>query len=126
MRDFTGVIIEESLRDKSVLDEVKIIKTEVEPVTENHETSHVKQWTMHTVEVNSEDAEKVAERLSKSLEGNKETGYWYADYKNYELAYIIFPNKIFKISRGDLARFQEAKEYGISLGIPEYQVDFSS
>ncbi len=52
MQNFTGVIIEESLTDKSVLDEVKIIKTKVEPVTEKHQTPQVKQWTLHTVEIN--------------------------------------------------------------------------
>lgn len=35
---FSGVIIEESLTDKSVLGDVKIVKTNVEPVTEEHKT----------------------------------------------------------------------------------------
>ncbi|MCB9816621.1 hypothetical protein H6786_04470 [Candidatus Nomurabacteria bacterium] len=41
--NFTGVIIEESLKDASVLDEVVIVGTEVEPVTESHQTPWIKQ-----------------------------------------------------------------------------------
>lgn len=125
MQNFTGVIIEESLTDKSVLDEVKIVSTKVEPVTERHNTPHLKQWTLHTVEIESENADLIAEKLSKALAGKGDSSYWYADYKNDDLAYIIFLNKVFKIKRGDLIGFQEVKKYGISLGIPEYQVSFS-
>ncbi|MBU1018867.1 MAG: hypothetical protein ABII07_04660 [Patescibacteria group bacterium] len=120
MQNFTGAIIEESLSDKSVLDKVKIIKTKVDPVTERHQTPQVNQWTLHTVEIDSGNAEKIAELLSKSLEKA-----WYADYKNDEMVYIIFRDKIFKISRNNPSEFQEAKKYGVSLGIPEYQVNFS-
>lgn len=36
--DYKGVIIEESLKDKSVLDKVKILRTKEEPVTEGDQT----------------------------------------------------------------------------------------
>ena len=38
MTNFNGVIIEESLENKDVLQKVKIIKTKVEEVTEEHKT----------------------------------------------------------------------------------------
>ncbi|MCK5471610.1 hypothetical protein KAI54_00265 [Candidatus Gracilibacteria bacterium] len=125
MQNFTGVIIEESLTDKSVLDEVKIVSTKVEPVTDKHNTPHLEQWTLHTVEVDFNNADLIANKLSKVLVGKGDSGYWYADYKNNEVAYIIFLNKIFKIRRGNSDEFRKAKQYGVSLGIPEYQVDFS-
>jgi hypothetical protein len=125
MKNLTGVIIEESLTDKKVLEDVRITNTRVELVTEKHQTPHLKQWTLHDVEILPEDAGTVAEKLSNVLEGNDETGYWYADYKNDNLVYIIFPHKVFKILRENPEGFQEAKKYGMSLGIPEYQVNFS-
>lgn len=125
MKNFTGVIIEESLTDKNVLEDVNITNTRVEPVTEKHQTPHLKQWTLHDIEILPKDADTIAEKLSKVLEGNDETGYWYVDYKNDEIVYIIFPHKVFKISRDKPEGFLQAKSYGISLGIPEYQVDFS-
>lgn len=42
--NYKGVIIEESLTDNSVLGDVNIVSTKVEPVTEHHKTPHLKQW----------------------------------------------------------------------------------
>ncbi len=119
---YQGVIIEESLGDKAVLGGVKIIKTKVSPTTEKHRTPWVKQWTMHAVEVAEEDADKVAEQLSEDLD--KEHA-WYADFKNESYHYIIYRGKVFKVDLKNPTLYKDAKEFGIALGIPEYQVDFA-
>ena len=121
MRNFNGVIIEESLENKDVLQKVKIIETKVEEVTEEHKTPWIKQWTLHTVEIPENQANEIAEDLSKSLDSEHS---WYADFKNDKFHYIIFRNKVFFIDRSSKEQYDEAKKYGISLGIPEYQVDF--
>ena len=120
--NYRGVIIEESLDDKSVLKEVKIISTKVEPVTDKHKTPWVKQWTLHTVEVPDEKAGDVADTLSHSLDSEHA---WYADFKNEEYHYIIYRNKIFKVDLQNPVLYRDTKQYGISLGIPEYQIDFA-
>ncbi|NCO11032.1 hypothetical protein CO038_04155 [Candidatus Pacearchaeota archaeon CG_4_9_14_0_2_um_filter_39_13] len=119
--NFIGVIIEESLENKSVLKKIKIVKTEVEEITERHKTPWVKQWTLHAVEIIESQADKIAEDLSKALDSEHE---WYADFKNDKTHFIIFKNKIFKIDRTSKEQYDKAKEYGLSLGIPEYQVNF--
>jgi len=119
--DFKGVIIEESLENKEVLKKVKIIKTKVEQVIEKHKTPWVKQWTLHAVEVSEEKAEAIAEEISGSLDSEHS---WYADFKNETIDYIIFRNKVFCIDRKSKEQYDEAREYGISLGIPEYQLTF--
>jgi hypothetical protein len=121
---YKGVIIEESLKDKSVLKKVIILSTKVEQVIEKHKTPWLKQWTLHTVKVSEEKAEKIAQKLSKALDYSHNNS-WYADFKNDHFAYIIFKDKVFKIRLDDAEGFKEAKQYGISLGIPEYQVDFA-
>lgn len=118
---YNGVIIEESLKDKDVLTQVKITKTKVEPVTEHHKTPWLKQWTLHTFEVTEDEAESVAEQLSKSLDNN----YWYADFKNNGYHFVIFPNKVFKVDRSKPEQYNPVIEHGLSLGIPDYQLDFS-
>jgi len=70
MADFIGVIIEESLNDKSVLSLVKITDTRIEPVTEHHATAWLNQWTIHTVAVSENTANNVAEKISQSLDPN--------------------------------------------------------
>ena len=120
--NFIGVIIEESLEDKGILEKIKIIKTKVEAVIDDHETPWLKQWTLHTIEVPEKMADSIAEDMSKSLESKHD---WYADFKNDEVDYIIFKNKIFKINRANIEEYNEATRYGLSLGIPNHQVDFS-
>ena len=46
--NYQGVIIEESLENKDILKDIKILKTKIEPVKEKHKTSWVKQWTLPT------------------------------------------------------------------------------
>jgi len=123
MNNYKGVIIEESLENKEVLKKVKIISTKVEKVTEEHKTPWLSQWTLHTVEIPENEAKEIAEEISNSLDC-AHSGSWYADFKNNTHHYIIFRNKIFYIDRKSKEQYDEAKRYGISLGIPEYQVDF--
>jgi hypothetical protein len=124
MEIFFGTIIEESLEDRSVLGSVKIISTKVEPITDKHQTPWVKQWTLHKVEVEANEAENIAGQISKSLDKNHKHS-WYADYKNENIHYIIFRDKVFKINRTKIEEYNEATKYGLALGIPDYQVDFA-
>lgn len=120
---FNGIIIEESLTDNSVLNDVNIISTKVEPVTEKHKTPWVKQWTMHTVEIPADSVDEVAKKISKALDKKHD---WYADFKTEAEHYVIYTDKVFHITdRTDKKQYDEATEYGISIGIPYYQVDFS-
>lgn len=120
--NYKGVIIEESLGNKDVLKRVKVLSTKVEKVIESHRTPWLSQWTLHTVEIPEEKAEMIANQLSKDLEAEHE---WYADYKNRDFHYIIFKNKVFKVNRNKSEEYEAVKRHGISIGIPEYQLDFS-
>ena len=120
--NYKGVIIEESLDNTGILGDVKILKTKVEPVIEKHKTPWLKQWTLHTVEITEENGDNVAQQLSKSLE--KEHA-WYADFKNNNCHFIIYRDKVFKVDLKNPILYKNAKQYGILLGIPEYQVDFA-
>ena len=124
MNNYKGVIIEESLSNSSILKKIKIISTKVEKVTEEHKTPWLPQWTLHTVEIPENKAKIIAEEISKSLDyshGNS----WYADYKNDTHHYIIFRDKIFHIDQTNKEQYGEVKGFGISLGIPEYQLDIA-
>lgn len=122
MENYKGVIIEESLGDLSVLKDVKILSTRVSEVSEKHKTPWLTKWTLHTIEVERGEVEKVAQRISESFD--PEHPDWYADFNNGEQEYIIFSGKIFRINMCLQAEYDKAREYGVSIGIPEYQVDF--
>ena len=122
MSSYQGVIIEESLENKEVLKKVKIISTKVEKVTNEHKTPWISRWTLYTVEIPETETSAIADEISKSLDSGHP---WYADFKNETYHYIIFRNRVFYIDRKSKEQYDEAKRYGISLGIPEYQVDFA-
>lgn len=118
---YHGVIIEESLRDSHALSRVNITSTKVEKVTPAHNTPWLQQWTLHKFEADEQQADEIAQLLSDSLQ----TGYWYADFKNSSVHYVVFPNEIFKIDRSKPEQYEAAVAHGLTLDIPEYQLDFS-
>lgn len=118
---FSGVVIEESLDDKSVLQGLKITDTKVSQVNKKSKTPWLKQWTLHYVEIPEVFAESAAQKLSKALESKHA---WYADFKNDSVHFIIFKNKVFKIDRHSMQEYQQASDYAVSLGIPIYQANF--
>lgn len=120
---FKGIIIEESLSNPSLLKEVTVTATDIEPVTEQHQTPWVKQWTMHTVEIPADQVSDVAEKISHTLDKDHN---WYADFKTDTEHFVIYTDKVFHITdRSDKNQYDQATAYGISIGIPDYQVDFS-
>ena len=120
--NFKGMIIRESLKDSSVLDDVKIVETEVELVTDDHKTPWLNQWTMYTVEVPADQIDAFAKKMSRALEDEHN---WYTDFKNDTTHYIVFRGKVFVVDRSMQEQYEDVKRYGVSLGIPEYQLDFS-
>jgi len=121
--NYFGTIIEESLSDASILEGVKIISTKVEPITPGHQTPWLKQWTLHKVEVEETKAKEFAQKVSLYLDYSHKNA-WYADFRNDQQHYIIFKDKIFLVQKGDREAYEQAKKYGLDLGIPEHQVDF--
>ena len=121
--NYQGTIIAESLGDPSILRELKILATRVEEVAEKHQTPWLSQWTLHTVEIPEEKANEFAEKVSRSFDTDHPI--WYADFKNDDYHFIIFSNKVFKVDLSNPALYKEATIYGISLGIPDYQLDFA-
>ena len=83
----------------------------------------MKKWTLHTVEVLENKAGKVARQISESVDSVHSD--WYADFKNNKSHYIIFRNKVFKVDRSKKGQYDKVVKYGLSLGIPDYHLNFS-
>ena len=91
--DFKGVVIEESFKDKTILKEFKILKTEREVVTKSHRTPWLTQWTIHTIEIPEDKIDEVSEKISKALD---ETHEWYVEVKNNKFCLTIFHDSVTK------------------------------
>lgn len=118
---YRGVVIEESLIDKSVLEKLTIVETRVEPVTAEHGTPWLTRWTLHTVEVPDDEARGVADLIAEVLGPDS----WYADFGDDQTHFVVFPHGVFVVDRSDPGHYRAVVEYGLSLGIPDYQLDFS-
>jgi len=121
--NYKGIIIEESLENKDVLQDVVILKTEISPVEEKDKTPWVENWTLCTVEISENKVEEIAEKISKAID-DKHAGSWFADFENGTWHYIIFRDKVFKVEMAHTEQYEAVREYGKALGIPEYQLGF--
>ncbi|MDO8610361.1 MAG: hypothetical protein Q7R95_07465 [bacterium] len=120
---YRGVIIEESLVDNKILKKVTILKTRKEKVTPKHQTPWLKQWTLYTIQIPEININIVAEEISMDI-STKPKHAWYVDFKNDRFHFIIFPHKVFKVDLQNPVLYKIAKEYGETLGIPSYQMQF--
>lgn len=116
----TGLLLQEGLADISVLEHLHITKTESWQVS-NAATYQPNTWTALSFEVEDSQADLIAEKLSQAL---KLRG-WYINASTATHVYVLFPNRVFKYLKGDDHQRDEAKQYGISRGIPAIQLDWN-
>jgi len=104
---FKGTIIENSLADKKILDQVEIKKT-----------SAAGDWVIHEV-LASEDT--ISELSKKLIDGP-----WYAHFwkPGKDEVTVVFKDKMFTIKFSDKSTWADAIEHGTSIGIPEDRLDF--
>lgn len=102
-----GVIIENSLKDKSIITEAEIIRTWEDG-----------SWKLREVKIAREWAEKLGAYL--------DDGPWYLHFwePGSDEVLVVFKDKNFWIKHSDKNTWDEVLEYGKSIGIPEEQLDF--
>ena len=104
---YKGIIIENSLKDKSILGKLKVGRT-----------WQSGDWVLHDVLI--EEGQVV--ELSKSLdEGPWYIHVWEAGKDDIK---VIYKDKIFDIKFSDKSTWVDAVTYGKSIGIPENQLNF--
>jgi hypothetical protein len=104
---FTGTIIEESLKDLSLLKDLQIISSK---------TSSDLEWNMHKVLINENQIEKLSESLN--------SGPWYMHFWNGDNIIVVFKDKTFHVKNSDKSTWKLAIDHGRSIGIPPEQLDF--
>jgi len=115
-----GLLLKESLNKLSVLDTLRITKTETWSI-QNATAIQPSVWTAITFEAEESQADILTEELSQSL---KPKG-WYINASTDASVYVIFPKKVFNYVKGDRELRATAKKYGGLIDIPEKQLDWS-
>lgn len=113
-----GLLLLESLSDTYVLDLIHVTKTETWQVN-NAEPYQPPTWTAISFEADDSQADAIANTFSQALKKG-----WYINASTMTHVYVVFPNRAFKYLKGDINERQAAKGHGLSLGIPEHQLDW--
>jgi len=116
---FKGLLIKESLQDKSVLNHFVITKEDSWNI-DNATQGQPAIWNVAWFEVEEKDINEVAQLLSRALENGK----WYLDLTSDSEKVVVFPGKVFRYKKGDEQAQSEAKAFGRTLCIPDSQLDW--
>ena len=111
MKEYKGIIIRESLEKKDILNNLKVILVEEEKSMGNSN----EKWHIYTVKVTREEIKKLQTHLKQG---------WYMHFWDGKDVVVVYKNKIFGFNFDEKATWEDALEYGRSLGIPDEQLDF--
>ena len=110
-KEYTGIIVEESIDDNRILNSLKIIKVEI-----SKDKNPEDRWHMYWVEVSERDIKSLTKHIKK--------GKWYMHFWKGNEGIAVFKNKATSFNYKDKRTWKEAIDYGLSLGIPRKQLDF--
>lgn len=78
-------------------------------------------WTLIDFEASEADADELARTFAGALDD--EPG-WYMDFRSPAETFVVFPDRIFRYPRGDVAGRAEAEAYARQLAIPDAELDW--
>ena len=107
---YRGIIIEESLNDNRILNNITIFKIYVTTAEKRSD-----QWHLFEVEIDENEIENMPKNI---IQG------WYAHFWHGIDIIAVFANKTIKFNYLDKNTWKEVMEYGKKLNIPEKQLDF--
>ncbi len=103
-----GVVIEESLEDKSLLELVNVVKTKVSTLEGEEEKG---EWHFHTVHVADESVADFVEKAKTAIRQR-----WWTHLVNGDKAVVVLRDRAFSHMRGDTT-IKEIRDYVASQGI---------
>ncbi|HOX40676.1 MAG TPA: hypothetical protein PK263_00610 [bacterium] len=107
---YHAIVIEESLKNKSVLEQYKILKTKIDG-----------DWHLNILEI--ENIDQAIANIQPAMVAEKPY-YWHI-YDDGTTLDVIFREKIFHLDPNDKSTWREAAEYGAAkMNIPAEQLDF--
>ena len=115
----TGVLIVESLRPECTLAVPGMVVNGIHRFPTADPLTPV--WTLLDVAVPDELAAPLAYQLTSALTD----GPWYADYGNESTHTVVFPGRVFTYAAGDPEGRRAAHDHGLSIGIPQAQLDWA-
>lgn len=115
-KNYMGYIIDKSQKDKKIFEKLKIT---------NQKTIWLGLITIYEVEVREKELDKVIKQLQRNMSdhiGLKRQEF-YLHFYNHDELIVVYRFKKFTAT-SDKSTWQEAQNYGRSLGIADKQLDF--
>ena len=113
-----GVVIEESLEHKGLLDLVTIVRTK-RAFLEGEKGRGVLHF--HLIEVGDQEEGAFVRAAEKSIKNG-----WYIHICKDGIMVVIYRGRAFEFMENQKEGLEEARAYGLSLGIPEGQLTFEN
>lgn len=110
-KEYRGTIIEESLDDNRILNNLQIIKFRI-----TNDDNPQNRWHLFTVNISEEKIKEISKHIK--------SGKWYMHFWNNNHIIAVFKERVFEFDLNNKSSWEEAISYGISLGIPVEQLDF--
>lgn len=108
---YHSIVIEESLKDKKILEKYKIARTKIGD-----------KWHLHVVEI--EDPESFIKDIQENMVSDEP--YYFHIYNDGDYLRVIFKLKVFDLDPKDKSTWIKAQNYGAEkLNIPAKELDFS-
>lgn len=104
-----GVVIEESLEDKTILNSVKTVGTR-KSTLENEDEKGILHF--HNIQLDDTKKDEFVQRASSSIKQG-----WYIHIVKDNVMTIIFKEKYFTFNKTQKDKIENAKKYGVSIGI---------
>ena len=108
---YRGTVIEESLTDNCVLNDLKVVKLQI---TRSENPNN--RWHIYTFEGTREEFLRFQKHLKH--------GAWYIHFWRDNQVTVIYPKRVFEFTHNDQKTWKPAVDHGLSLGIPIEQLDF--
>jgi hypothetical protein len=110
VKDYKGVIVEESLEDNRSINDMEIISVRI-----SDDEMPVNRWHLYTVKVSLQDIGNLSHRIKAG---------WYMHFWRGNDVIAVFRDKTFMFAHDDRATWEPVVRYGIAQGIPSKQLDF--
>lgn len=109
-KEYKGTIIEESLLDNRMLNDLEIVSFRI-----SKDENPVERWHLYNVKVSSDDIARLAENIKPK---------WYMHFWKDKNIIAIFHGQKFEFNYDNKESWAPAIAYGISMGILREQLDF--
>jgi hypothetical protein len=115
--DFDGCVIAESLRDPTLVDELRVWRTWVSPkAVLSDDRGTLARWHVRWVTCSAADIDRVQRQLKPWR--------WYAHFWRGTEMVVVYSDARFHVDRFDRSTWTPAIDHGKAKGIPEEQLDF--